>query len=66
MEISIVGVLKVREPESALPKYCKVLQTKNEEQMLDRHFLSGFCFSLRSLRLHQKIYKHLVIIAQKK
>lgn len=46
MEISIVGVLKIGESESALPKYCKVLQTKNEEQMLDRHFLSGFCFFL--------------------
>ena len=44
MEISIVGVLKIGESESALPKYCKVLQTKNEEQRLDRHFLSGFCF----------------------
>lgn len=46
MEISIVGVPKVGEPEGTLPKYCKVLQTKNEEQRLDRHFLSGFCFFL--------------------
>lgn len=66
MEISIVGLLKVGEPESALPKYCKVLQTKIEEQMLDRHFLSGFCFSLRSLRLHQKHFCGLPQITFKK
>ena len=66
MEISIVGGPKVGEPEGTLPKYCKVLQTKNEEQMLDRHFLSGFCFSLRSLRLHQKHFCGLPQITFKK